>query len=97
MNENFNHLIPVLPTIAASQKTLPFALSIGQFGGRSETIYNLKDKKNAFFTFIIAGAFEINGRLMHPRDGLALWDINSIEIEALSPEATLLCLELFAW
>ena len=96
MNENFNHLIPILPTITASQKALPFALSIGQFGGRSETIYNLKDKKNAFFTFIIAGAFEINGRLMHPRDGLALWDINSIEIEALSPEATLLCLELFA-
>lgn len=36
----------------------------------------------------ISGAFEINGRLMHARDGLALWDVNSIEIEALSAEAT---------
>jgi len=95
MSESLNHLIPVVSPTPSTSKPLPFALSIGQFGGRAETIYNLKNKDNTFFTFIISGAFEINGRLMHPRDGLALWDVNSIEIEALSAEATLLCLELF--
>nr|WP_068893197.1 hypothetical protein [Pedobacter panaciterrae] len=94
ISERLNHLTPVVSGVTSASKPLPFALSIGQFGGRAETTYNL-NSNNAFFTFIIAGAFEINGRLMHPRDGLALWDVDSIEIEALSSEATLLCLELF--
>jgi hypothetical protein len=96
LSKSLNHLVPVVPPRASTPTHFPFELSIGQFGGRAETIYNLKNKNNTFFTFIISGAFEINGRLMHPRDGLALWDVSSIEIEALSAEATLLCLELFS-
>jgi len=92
--KNINHLVNILGKGTLKQNQLPFKACIGQFNTRAETVYHLQDKNNAFFTFIIAGAFEINGRLMHPRDGLALWDTNSVEIEALSNVATLLCLEL---
>ena len=74
---------------------LPFALGIGQFDGRKEALYTLKKQQNQqFFAFIIAGAFEIEGRLLHEKDGLALWDVVEVELEALSNNALILTLEL---
>lgn len=74
-------------------KGLPLNLSIGRFGGRTEVNYQMKNKVLTFFAFAIAGAFEIAGRLLHPRDGLMLWDINEVEIEALSNDAVLVVIE----
>ncbi|NRF39803.1 hypothetical protein [Pedobacter foliorum] len=96
INKNINQIANIINKGTLQHSPFPFKVGIGQFGGRSETAYNLQNKNSTFFAFIIAGAFEINGRLMHPRDGLALWDVDSIEIEALSNEATLLCLELIS-
>jgi len=44
--------------------------------------------------FVLEGAFEAEGRLLHSRDGLALWDTNEIEIEALSNDAIILLIEI---
>jgi quercetin 2,3-dioxygenase len=71
----------------------PFTISIGKFEGRGETIHHLENKNSGFFAFVIEGAFEIEGRLLHARDGLALWDIDEAEIEALSNDAILLTIE----
>ncbi len=69
-------------------------VSIGQFTGRKEALYQLKDTNKGLFIFVIEGAFEVAGRLLHPRDGLALWDVNgSVDLEALSNEAIVLLLE----
>lgn len=73
---------------------LPLKLSAGIFNGREETIYKMQNPKNVFYAFIIDGAFEIEGRLMHARDGLALWDIEQIELEALSKNAIVLVVEV---
>ena len=73
---------------------LPFTLSIGRFGGRQETLYKLGSKNILFFGFVIAGAFEAEGRLLHEKDGLALWDITEVELEALSNNALMLTIEL---
>ena len=43
---------------------------------------------------VIEGAFEVHGRLLHARDGLALWDTSIAEIEALSNDAIILLVEL---
>jgi hypothetical protein len=44
---------------------------------------------------VLAGAFEAEGRLLHAKDGLALWDARApLEIEALSDNALLLVLAL---
>ena len=44
--------------------------------------------------FAIEGAFETEGRLLHARDGLGLWELESIETEALSHGAMMLLIEM---
>ncbi|NCD68419.1 pirin family protein [Mucilaginibacter agri] len=85
-----DELIPVIH----SDSGLPFLIQIGQFSGRSEALYHLKDAKSKIFAFVIAGAFEMEGRLLHQRDSLALWDTTSTDIEALSNNAVILTVEI---
>ncbi|WP_165699302.1 pirin family protein [Hymenobacter jejuensis] len=54
----------------------------------------MKSNRSRFFAFVVAGAFEVEGRLLHERDGLALWDVQEVELEALSNDALVLVLEL---
>ncbi|HEX8506888.1 MAG TPA: hypothetical protein VF630_16100 [Hymenobacter sp.] len=72
----------------------PFVLSLGQFAGRAETSYQLRSEANRFFAFVLAGAFEVEGRLLHEKDGLALWGTPAVELEALSNHAVVLVLEM---
>jgi quercetin 2,3-dioxygenase len=67
---------------------------MGQFDGRAETSYQLINASNNLFAFVIDGAFEMGGRLLHPRDGLVLWDIEEAEMEALSNNAIILIIEI---
>ena len=66
--------------------------SIGKFSVRGETIYK-SSNGNYYFLFVIAGAFEAEGRLLHERDGHALLDTNEIEIETLSNDAMMFMIE----
>ena len=85
-----NRLAPLLP----AGVNLPFAVSLGRFAGRHEVAYELPPSR-LFFAFVLAGAFEAEGRLLHESDGLALWNAaTAIEIEALSHDALLLVLEV---
>ena len=72
---------------------LPFRLSLGRFMGRQETVCRVAPG-NTLFAFVIAGAFELEGRLLHEKDAVALWDVEEIELEALSNHALVLVLEL---
>ncbi|RYY21434.1 MAG: hypothetical protein EOO36_00790 [Cytophagaceae bacterium] len=75
------------------EPNLPFMLSLGRFMGRREATYRVAPG-NSLFAFVIAGAFELEGRLLHEKDGLALWDLQETELEALSNHALVLVLEL---
>jgi len=44
---------------------LPFAICIGKFGGGEEAILPLKNKNSGAIAFIMEGAFEVEGRLLH--------------------------------
>jgi hypothetical protein len=68
-------------------------IHIGQFDNRIEVTYNLEPGKS-LFAYVISGAFEIEGRLLHPRDGLALWNLSTIELECLAKDAVLILIEL---
>jgi redox-sensitive bicupin YhaK (pirin superfamily) len=74
---------------------LPFSVHLGQFAGRQETVYKLPPGAS-FFAYVLAGAFETEGRLLHEKDSLALWETDEVELEALSNNALLLVLELKA-
>lgn len=43
---------------------------------------------------MLEGAFEVQGTLLHARDGLALWETDEVEMEALSNDAIILLVEL---
>jgi hypothetical protein len=69
--------------------------AIGKFSARSDTSYTITEPSKGIFVFIVEGIFEVQGRLLHPRDGLALWHTDQkIEIEALSNDAILLLVEV---
>lgn len=79
-----NKLISVTGKTKAQQHP---AVAIGKFIGRHEAAYKTSNQ-NSVFVFVIQGVFEVQGRLLHARDGLALWnEPNEIELEALSNDA----------
>ncbi len=67
---------------------------IGIFDGRTDGGLILPDTHEPLFVFVIEGAFEVNNRLLHRRDGLALWNTDELEFEALSNKAMLLAMKL---
>jgi len=75
--------------VISAQNKLPFSLHIGCFGGRQEMLQPLAPGQS-LFAFVIAGVFELQNRLLHERDALALWDVNEVDAEALSNDAVLL-------
>jgi quercetin 2,3-dioxygenase len=85
--EKRNELLPIYST----ENTFAY---FGKFGGREDNICQLKNGKNGVFAFVIEGAFEFQNRLLHPRDGLALWNVQEIDFEALSNDAMLLIFEM---
>lgn len=78
------------------KKELPYGVTfyIGKFTGRQKTVIDLKNKTNTCFAFVIEGAFELEERLLHARDGLALWNRPMIDMEALSNDAIVLVIEM---
>ncbi|MES1221652.1 MAG: hypothetical protein ABUT20_39495 [Bacteroidota bacterium] len=92
VNRFRNKPVQVFPGIS-DNSSLAFSMHIGKFNGRGEAIYTLRQSSKGFFGFILEGAFEVEGRLLHARDGLALWNMQKVEIEALSNGAILLLIE----
>lgn len=70
---------------------LTFAM--GKFDGRADSTYRLQEPEKGAYAIVIQGAFEVNGRLLHERDGVALWDTPELEFEALSNQAILFIIE----
>ena len=100
-NQPFNSKqITAFDFATAKNQLLPFFSNqtnfgfIGQYDGRAESVYTLKNPRNGIFLFAIEGVFEVQNRLLHARDGLFLKDIDTIELEALSNDAVVLLLEM---
>ncbi|QES87230.1 hypothetical protein [Rhizosphaericola mali] len=78
INELKNKLIPLSPN-----------LSIGCFDCKAKQIQkDLFSSKNLYY--VIEGSFEIDDRLLGPRDSLILWEKEDVEIESLSNNSILL-------
>lgn len=79
--------------LSMSNACLP--IYIGKFDGREESIYQPHNQQSSIFAFVITGAFEVQNRLLEPRDGLLLKNLTTaVEFEALSNEAIILFLEV---
>lgn len=71
----------------------PFVTGLGKYKGRSEDSCRLAPDRS-LFVYVIHGAFEVQSRLLHAGDGLALWGCTNVEWEALSNDAVLLVIDL---
>lgn len=56
--------------------------SLANFKAGKNDEYFLRQMDNGVYVFVINGSVTINDTVLHERDGLGIWDIGSIKIEA---------------
>ncbi len=67
---------------------------MGKFDKDKNVSYTLKEKNNGVYAFVLNGNFEINTIALENRDGLGIWDTETIEIQAKSDAAEILIMEV---
>lgn len=91
VDKNLNQLVRI--GYSPSEASLTYSISIGKFKKRGETVYKPVFENPGIFLFVLEGAFEVEGRLLHPRDALAIWETGEIEMVAQSNDAIILLVE----
>lgn len=67
---------------------------LGIFDKNYSAEYELKDKKNGVYAFIIKGDLTINDQPLNERDGFGIWDFEKLEIKSNSANSELLLMEV---
>lgn len=67
---------------------------MGNFDNGLTTRYDFRKPGNGVYAFILKGTFTIDGQELNDRDGLGIWDTDSIDITATSDNAEILLMEL---
>ncbi len=75
-------------------KNNQFLITIGIFDARQEAKYNLQNPKNGVFAFVLNGALEFQNRLLENRDSLKIWNIKTLDMEALANQTIILIIEV---
>lgn len=57
---------------------------MGTFTAGAEFTYDLKDKTNGVYIFVIDGTLTVNGTELHQRDGMGIWDTEQLAFTANS-------------
>ena len=63
---------------------------LGDFNKGVNAEYRIKSKGNGVYVFVLNGDVTVNGQALHRRDGLGVWDTDSLAIEADSAAEFLL-------
>jgi len=67
---------------------------LGKFDQNMTTNYNLKDKSNGVYAFVISGAFNLNDQKLETRDGFGIWNTEKLNVESLMPDSEILLMEV---
>ncbi len=67
---------------------------IGTFDEGIDFKYNLKQKGNGIYFFVINGDFQVENQLLNTRDGFGIWNAESADIKSISNNSTLLIMEV---
>ncbi len=67
---------------------------LAKFDNQFSVDYTLKDKANGVYAFILSGDFTINNQVLNSRDGLGIWDVDTLKIQANSQDAEILLMEV---
>ena len=63
---------------------------LGKFTKGNTDIYNIKKEGNGVYAFILDGEVDIDGVTLTKRDGIGIWDTNSINVKATENARVLL-------
>lgn len=64
--------------------------SLGNFTGGFSTFYSLKKRGHGVYAFVIDGNITINDRSLFKRDAIGIWDIDKVDITAVTNAQILL-------
>lgn len=67
---------------------------LGKFDQGFSTTYKIKKAGNGVYAFVLKGDFTIDGHALNQRDGLGVWDTDSISIKANSIDAEILLMDV---
>jgi redox-sensitive bicupin YhaK (pirin superfamily) len=67
---------------------------LGSFDKGKSLEYQIKDAKNGVYAFVLKGSFSFHGQTLDKRDGMGIWDISSLSMEALSDSSEILLMEV---
>ncbi len=67
---------------------------LGTFDQGVKADYAIKKPGNGLYVFVLKGEFTIAGQVLSERDGLGIWDIEKTILEATTPEAEVLLMEV---
>ena len=66
---------------------------LGNLNAGASQSYELKDKNNGVYAFILDGEVNINGQDLEKRDGFGVWDVEKLDIQS-SKDARILLMEV---
>lgn len=67
---------------------------MGKFEKDFTTSYDLKKPGNGIYAFVLKGDFRIGNVDLNQRDGLGIWNVGNIQIQALSENSEILLMEV---
>ncbi|MBL8002809.1 MAG: pirin family protein [Flavobacteriales bacterium] len=68
--------------------------NLGRFDAHKGAHYGLKRAGNGVYAFVIEGSATINGQALERRDGLGVWDIAALDVQAGPQGAEILLMEV---
>jgi redox-sensitive bicupin YhaK (pirin superfamily) len=67
--------------------------NLGNFERGYEETYQIKDKQNGVYVFVLKGELNVEGQDLGKRDGFGIWDTDTISIQA-SKDASILLMDV---
>ena len=66
---------------------------MGDFQERTQVVYAMKKQGNGVYAFVLEGQFEINGETIEKRDGMGIWDTETLHLTS-GPNSRILLMEV---
>jgi quercetin 2,3-dioxygenase len=67
---------------------------LGKFDKDVAQDYSIRKSGNGVYAFVINGDFELAGQMLNKRDALGIWDVQHLQLKALSQDAEILLIEV---
>ena len=66
---------------------------LGEFDRKTATRYTMRSAENGLYIFVLEGSASVAGESLSRRDGLGIWDANTVELD-MSPLSKVLLIEV---